>query len=125
MTSLASDTLARVRVCRTAGLPFSSELQEHIEQCLEQMVSPASLRGRRDVLIRRAALTLPAASLSQRANMLVDEAKQLGRVWHLLRNQPPEHEPATPRACLHAAALLAELPASARQFYRVLSARNF
>lgn len=118
----AADALARLRVCRAAGLTIPLDLQEELLACLESQVSAGRLRQNRDALIRRAAMLLAPASDYQHAERLADEARQMMRTWSLLKTRPAEAEPTTPRACLHAASLQAPLPKSVRQYYRVLQA---
>ncbi|AMU99417.1 hypothetical protein [Xanthomonas citri] len=125
MAPRIADTLARVRVCRDAGLPITDELRNDIVECLEQAAGASALRRQRDMLIRRAALLLPPAGAWRQAEALADEAQQLARVWHVMRNRPAACEPATPRACLHAAGLLAALPKSQRHFHRVLYPKDY
>lgn len=123
MGSLIADTVARLRVCQAAGLPVSDELLNDAVECLERVTDAALLRAKRDELIRRAALLLPVATPYQKATALAGEAKAMDRTWHLLRSVPPAQPLSTPRECLHAARLLADLPESQRQFYRLLSMR--
>lgn len=124
MTARISETLARVRVCRDGGLPITEDLRNDIVECLEQAAGAGTLRRRRDTLIRRAAMLLAPAGAWQHAGELAREAEHLSRVWQIMRHRTAESEPTTPRACLHAAALLATLPISRRQFYRVLQSGN-
>ena len=118
--SLIADTVARLRVCQAAGLPVTDDLLSDAVECLERVTDAALLRARRDELIRRAALLLPVAGPYQQAATLAGEAKAMARTWHLLRSTPPAVPLSTPRDCLHAARLLADLPESQRQFYRLL-----
>ncbi|TXH66599.1 MAG: hypothetical protein E6Q88_11685 [Lysobacteraceae bacterium] len=122
MASRAAETLARLRVCRDAGLPVLPELAADAIEVIEQFLYAAELRDRRDAMIRRAALLLPDpdAKPYTRAGLLLQEARAMNRTWNILRSKPPENELSTPRACLHAARLYAELPGSQRHFYRVL-----
>lgn len=124
MGSTTADTLARLRVCKAAGLPVSQDLLNDAVECLERVTDAALFRAKRDELIRRAALLLPVAAPYHQAAALVGEAKAMARTWHLLRTLPPAKILTTPRDCLHAARLLAELPESQRQFYRVLRPRR-
>lgn len=118
---LAIDTAARLRVCRDAGVSASPELLADALRCLETIVDDTSRRKRRNVLIRQAALLLPQTSAHARAGRLASEAKVLARMWHLPSWRQSPEQPATPREYLIAAAAVAELPASQRQFHRVLS----
>lgn len=120
MGSITADTLARLRVCQAAGLPVPDDLLSDAVECLEKVTDAALLRARRDELIRRAALLLPDATPYQQAAALATEAKAMSRTWHLLCQQSPGQSLSTPRECLHAARLLAVLPTSHRQFYRLL-----
>lgn len=123
MTSLA-DTLARLRVCRDAGRALPADLIDDAIVHLERIEDAAVMRARRDALIRRAALLLPPGPPYQLATMLAREARALSRTWHVLQTREPKMPYQTVRDCLHAAALRASLPASQRQFYRVLQAAN-
>ena len=116
----AAGTLARLRVCLAAGRSPSPELLADTIAHLELFSDAAELRAKRDALIRRAALLLPAAPPHRKAYLLAQDAKAMTRTWHLLRSREPAAPYGTPRDCLHAAGLLARLPASQRQFYRVL-----
>lgn len=122
MTSHLATTLARLRVCRAAGVAISPELRDEVIECLERLADASLARARRDELIRRAALLIPDASAYSRASRLAAEAKVMARTWHILQSRPAAEQLDTPRDCLHAAALLSRLPESARQFYRVLQA---
>lgn len=122
MVSRIDEALSRLRVCRAAGVAPSAELQDEILECLEATVGGAALRRRRDALIRRAALLLPTGSEFERAGVLSREAKNLSRMRTRSSTTSTVGEPATPRECLYAASLLARLPGSQRQFYRVLTA---
>lgn len=122
MASQVADTVARLRVCRDAGVPVPPALRDDAIACLEDTIDAALLRTSRDDLIRRAALLLPFGTPHQKATALADEAQAMSRTWHLLRSRPPAVTFTTPRDCLHAAALRAKLPESQRQFYRVLRA---
>lgn len=122
MTSLASDTLARLRVCRASGVPVPPDLHDDAIECIARITDATIMREKRDALIRRAALLLPAGPPHKKAAALAGEAKAMARTWHHLRARQPGDALDTPRACLHAAALRAPLPASQRQFYRVLRA---
>lgn len=123
--SRIDNALARLRVFQDSGLPLPADLQDEIVACLEELAGSRTRRQRRDALIRRAAILLPPTGDWQRAGDLLAEAQQLARVWHLMRNRAPETEPATPRACLHAAGLVAALPKSQRQFHRILCERRY
>jgi hypothetical protein len=124
MVNRIDEALSRLRVCRAAGVAPSAELQDEILECLEATVGGAALRRRRDALIRRAALLLPTGSEFERAGVLSREAKTLGRMRSRSCTTATIGEPATPRECLYAASLLARLPGSQRQFYRVLTAQS-
>lgn len=119
MTTLLANTLARLRVCRDAGLPVSHELLSDAAECLERVADADARRAQRDAMIRRAALLLPSAPVHTQAGALASEAKVMARTWHVLRSRSPD-SPETVRACLHAAGLHAKLPASKRQFDRIL-----
>lgn len=123
MASSAADTLARLRVCRDAGRAAPPDLVADAIEAIERSLHTEMLRGRRDELIRRAALLLPDADARPytRAGLLLQEARTMNRTWNVLRTLPPESEPGTPRACLHAARIYAPLPESQRHFYRVLT----
>lgn len=121
VSRLTTDTLARVRACIGAHLPASPDLMADIEQCLGEVVGAAALKGRRDMLIRRAALLLPPAEPYAQAGALAREAKALARTWGASGCRRVVDEPTTPRECLQAAAQLAGLPESQRQFHRVLT----
>ena len=115
-----TETLTRLRVCLEAGRPPSPDLLSDAIECLSQYSDAADARSRRDALIRRAALLLPPSPAHRKATLLAREAKILARTWNVLRSREPSLPYCTPRDCLHAAGLLARLPASQRQFYRVL-----
>lgn len=123
MSSRASETLARLRVCRAAGLPVPPDLHDAAIECLERISDATILREQRDSLIRRAALLLPPQSKHQVAAALATESRAMYRTWHVLRAREPREPLNTTRDCLHAAALRAKLPQSQRQFYRVLVER--
>lgn len=116
----AADTLARLRVCRDAARQVPPDLLHDAIVTMERFVHTGMMRQRRDALIRRAALLLPEGRPYTRAGLLLHEARTMNRTWHLLRDRLPDPEPASPRACLHAAQLLAPLPQSQRHFYRVI-----
>lgn len=118
---LSAITLARIRTLNAAGIAWPADLRADVERCLEGQADDAAQRKLRDELIRRAALLLPPAASFGRAGMLAQEAKALARTWRTRGAQRAPDTPATPRECLHAAAQLAELPRSQRQFYRVLT----
>ena len=80
------------------------------------IVAPAQMQGRSQRLARQQ----PGIDF---AGQLAEQSRLLMRNWSTLRHKPPEAEPASPRACLHAAALLCGLPGSRRQFYRLLLAK--
>lgn len=124
MVNRIDEALSRLRVCRAAGVAPSAELQDEILECLEATVGGAALRRRRDAFIRRAALLLPTGSEFERAGVLSREAKTLCRMRTRGSTTATVGEPATPRECLYAASLLARLPGSQRQFYRVLTAQG-
>jgi hypothetical protein len=122
VTSHVATTLARLRVCKAAGVAISPELRDEVIVCLERVADASLARRRRDELIRRAALMIPGDSPYFRASRLAEEAKVMARTWHILQGRQASEQLHTPRDCLHAAALLCKLPKSARQFYRVLQA---
>ncbi|GGA70671.1 hypothetical protein GCM10011521_05950 [Arenimonas soli] len=121
MPARAEDTLARLRVCRDANRGVPADLVSDTIEIIEALVESESLRARRDALIRRAALLLPADRPYAQAARLLEEQRTMNRTWHLLRGTQPSPTPDTPRACLHAAALYAPLPRSQRHFYRILA----
>lgn len=119
--SLHAHTLARLRVCYAAGLPPCRELVALTLACLQDATDVQNLRVKRDELIRVAAMLVDDGTAWQRAAALESEATRMMRVWRTLATQDPG--PAfTVRACLHQAALLAELPGSQRQYYRIIAA---
>lgn len=122
LATLAANTLARLRVCRDAGQAIPSDLVADAITCLEAVADAAVLRVKRDELIRRASLLMPPAPPHRLAEVLAAEAKAMARTWPILRARQPREPYQAPRDCLHAAALLAPLPSSQRQFYRVLRA---
>jgi hypothetical protein len=122
VTSRVAETLARLRVCKAAGVPVPPDLRDEAIDCLERACDASLARQRRDELIRRAALLIPDTSAYRAAEALAAEAKVMARTWHILQARPAAEQLCTPRDCLHAAALLGRLPESARQFYRVLRA---
>lgn len=124
MGALVADTLARLRVCRDAGLSAPPDLRDAAIECLERYADAEQARAQRDSLIRRAALLLPPAAPYRNAGVLACEAKAMNRRWHELRTRPPQQPFGSLRDYLHAARLLSELPSSQRQFYRVLQAAN-
>lgn len=117
---LAAVTLARTRACDAAGIVWPADLRMDVVQCLERIVDGTAQRKLRDELIRRAALLLPPMAPYSRAGLLAQEAKAMARTWHVRGAEAASDSPATPRECLHAAAQLAALPRSQRQFHRVL-----
>jgi hypothetical protein len=118
---LVTDTAARLRVCRDAGITAPPELLDDALQCLESIVDGATRRRWRDEMIRKAALLLPQPSSYARAGRLAQEAKALSRTWHLPSRREASDAPETAREWLVAAAAVADLPVSQRQFYRVLA----
>lgn len=121
---LAATTLARIRTCDAAGIAWSADMRADVVRCLEGIVDTSEQRRLRDELIRRAALLLPPNAPYQQAGMLALEAKAMARTWHVRGQGRAPAAPATPRECLHAAAQLAQLPRSQRQFHRVLTGRQ-
>ncbi len=117
----AADTLARLRVCRDAGRHVPPDLLQDAIVVMERFVHTGMLRQQRDALIRRASMLLPGGRPYTRAGQLLQEARTMNRTWHILKERMPDREPASPRACLHAAQLLAPLPESQRHFYRVIA----
>ena len=117
----AADTLARLRVCRDAGRHVPPDLLCDAIVVMERFVHTGMLRQQRDALIRRASLLLPEGRPYTRAGQLLQEARTMNRTWHILKERMPDPEPASPRACLHAAQLLEPLPESQRHFYRVIA----
>lgn len=93
-------------------------------RCVESIVDAAAQRKLRDDFIRRAALLLPPTAPYRQAGLLAQEAKAMARTWHVRSAAPATDSPTTPRECLHAAAQLADLPRSQRQFHRVLIRRQ-
>jgi hypothetical protein len=118
MLGSRADTIARLRVCKAAGVPVCPELIAAALDHLERDEGMAKLRARRDALIRRAALFLPSESPYKQAARLAGEAKAMNRLLRTKRSLDPD--PATIQGCLHAAAMIDHLPTSHRQFYRVL-----
>jgi hypothetical protein len=110
-------TLARLRVCRDAGHAPDSLLVADAISLLEVTAGALFLRKRRNEHIRRAAALLDGSTW-KRASALFDASVTLARCWDRIRCNEPES--GTVRGELHCAALLAELPESQRQFYRVL-----
>ena len=122
MATLAEKTLSRLRTCRYAGLQVAPDLLDDVIFVFESVTRAQRLREERDAMIRRAALLYPDARPWELAALLSDEAKRLHRV-RAPRQQPASHDvpPASVRACLQAAQFFHPLPASHRQFYRVLT----
>jgi hypothetical protein len=112
-----STTLSRLRVCRDAGRAPDSALLADAISLLELTAGASSLRARRNEHIRRAAALLDG-SRWERSLDLLNASAMLARCWDRLRCSAPES--GTVRGELHSAALLADLPESRRQFYRVL-----
>lgn len=104
-----------------AGLPASPDLMADIETCLESLAGASTRKKRRDELIRLAVLMLPQAEPYAQAGMLAREAKALARTWNTSGCRHVVEAPTTPREYLQAAAQIAELPGSQRQFHRLLT----
>lgn len=120
--SLLSETVARLRVCRAAGIHASPELVALALVCLENVADAEVLRAKRDELLRLAGRMVDGPSNWARAATLEVELKRLRRSRGLLSQQPGP--PFTPRACLHRAMLLSDVPGSRRQLYRIIAAVN-
>lgn len=124
MLGSRADTIARLRVCKAAGVPVCPELIAAALDHLERDEGMAKLRARRDALIRRAALFLPSESSYKQAERLAGEAKAMNHNRLLRRTRSLDPDPVTLQGCLHAAAMIDHLPTSQRQFYRVLRRRG-
>lgn len=120
MGERAATALARLRVCRAAGLPIPADLHDEVIECLAGIAGHAQLKAKRDALIRRAAMALPPAGSYRHAEILAAEAKAMTRVPRPVSGVILPMEPVTPRECLFVASLALELPSSVRQYYRVL-----
>lgn len=118
--TLIEATLQRLRTCQTYGKEPSPELVADAIECLTRICSQRVARERRDRCIRQAATLAQAATLEDRARLLVREAAALHRSWARLVHQPPAQPPRSVRDALHAARLQWPLPESHRQFRRIL-----
>lgn len=120
MPTSALETLARLRVCRAAGIAVPHDLQDAAIECLSKVAGHAELKARRDALIRRAAMALPPGGAYRNAEILAQEAKVIGRSRLAPLSVGTHAEPVTARQCLLAASQILELPTSVRQYYRVI-----
>ena len=120
MAASTTETLARLRVCRAAGVAVPGDLQDDVIECLSKLVGHSQLKARRDALIRRAAMALPPAGAYRKAEALAVEARAVARGRLSLLSDFGLDQPTTPRQCLFAASQILELPSSVRQYYRVI-----
>ena len=119
MLSLAAACRMRLRDCLSRGRPVPQQLLEDCIEALGRVESRELVRERRDALIHLAADLLPPASPTSKARSLAALNAALSRA-PVPSNWVAPESPTTPRDALRTAMLIADLPASARQYLRIL-----
>lgn len=119
VTPHALEAIARLRVCYEAGVSPSPDVIEPILAHFAAADRAAQCRIERDAGIRAAAALLDGATWG-RAQTLRKEGALLNLQWQDVQHQPPLR--GTVRGELHRARLFAPLPASDRQYLRILQA---
>ena len=118
MGESAATTLARLRVCRDAGVPVPPDLLDAAIMLAERLLSARERKQLRDRELRLAALILPANdALWTKAGQLLKEARAMAR-----RRPASIADPV--RLHLHRADELGGLPSSQKQFLRILAAND-
>lgn len=123
MRSRATETLARLRVCREARLQIPADLVDDAIDLIEQSCKVSALKVERDRLIRLAALLLPAGTGTwNQAKQLLKESNAMNRRRQTATQSVDDLT--TVQGCLKAAAKNRALPETDRQFYRILASHK-
>lgn len=120
MRPRASDTLARLRVCREARIQIPDDLVNDAIEIIEQSCKASALKSERDRLIRLAAVLLPSGSSAwNQARQLLKEAGAMNRRRPIAAQGGEDLT--TVQGCLRAASKIRALPETDRQFYRIIA----
>ena len=117
LTSIAPETLARLRAVVGAGQAAPPDLARAALEALEATAAREERIDQRNWHIRRAALLIDGTAAA-RSRVLAEEAARIDRIWQKARGE--RAEAMTVRGELISARRLHRLPSCARQYLNII-----